>query len=81
MYWRVSKLSCENEKLPDGKFAPELYINGNGDDCVFIKYDEEDRQYPWCVFQERRTYGQDFLNRFNNFNEAYQFMLEVNRGE
>ena len=79
MYWRVSKLSVEDEKLPDGVFAPELYVHSNGDDCVFIKYDEGDSICPWCVMQDRLTYGNTMLNRFETFNDAYKLMLEVNR--
>jgi len=80
MYWRVSKLDCDDEKLPDGEFLPELYIHANGDDCVFIKFEEGEMHYPWHVFKERLTYGNDRLAKFNSFNEAYKFMLEVNRG-
>ena len=77
MYWRTSKIDVNNERLPHDLVVPELYLSTD-DYAPMIKFDLEDLYYPWCVMRPFGTkYGSEFVNRFQSFKEAYDFLSDL----
>jgi hypothetical protein len=79
MYWRTSKLDVENNPLRDGEVLPELYLN-NDDYALFIKFEEGERHFPWCIMRPFGTkYGSDVVEVFSNFSEAFKRLKEMSQ--
>lgn len=71
MYWRTSKIDTDNEPFSGGQLTFELYRN-NDDYACFIKYEEGERHYPWCIMRPFGTkYGAEIMQRFSTFTEAW----------
>lgn len=77
MYWRISKIGVDNERVPHGHSVPELYLTTD-DYAPNIKFDIDDIHYPWCVMRPYGTkYGSELVDRFQSFHDAYEFLCEL----
>ena len=71
MYWRTSTLDVENNTLLFGRKTIELYLTTD-DYTHFIKFDEDERSYPWCIMRPFGTrYGSEIVDRYQTFTDAF----------
>jgi hypothetical protein len=76
MYWRISSIDVENKPTTNGR-VPELYLTTD-DYAHFIKFDPDDRSYPWCLMQPFGTrYGAHVVERFFSFERAFKRLQEI----
>jgi len=70
MYWRTSKLDVDNDTLPFNQETIELYLTTDDYAC-FIKLDEDERHYPWCIMRPFGTkYRSEIVDRYQTFTQA-----------
>ena len=71
MFWRTSKTCIDNSPFAGGQLTIELYKTED-DYAHFLKYEEGDRNYPWCIMRPFGTKaGAEIVTRFSTFTEAY----------